>query len=356
MNELSNRNVERIDPLPSPGEILDLVPPDERTRATVLRARAAIRDVVHGRDPERMLAIVGPCSIHDAESALEYATRLAKLAGELGDRLLVVMRTYFEKPRTILGWKGLLNDPWLDDSCDIRRGLELGRRILLEVNRMGLPCATELLDPVTPQYLGDLVSWAAIGARTTSSQVHREMASGLSMPVGFKNATDGSVEVAVHAMTSAAKPHSFVGIDAEGRVASVRTRGNPDCQLVLRGGRGGPNYADTHVDDALSRLGDLGIERPIVIDCSHDNSGKNPTRQAGVFRETVSRLAAGRVHLAGLLVESHLRPGTQVWTPGAKLEYGVSITDACIGWNETESLLRAAHATLSGIPQRTHAA
>ena len=356
MNPLSNRNVARIEPLPSPREIAALVPCDRLAEATILSARAAICDLLHGSDRVRLLAIVGPCPIHDPASALDYAARLSRLAGEVSDRLLIVMRTYFEKPRTILGWKGLLNDPHLDDSCDIRTGLEVGRRVLLEVNRMGLPCATELLDPITPQYLGDLVSWAVIGARTTSSQVHREMASGLSMPVGFKNATDGSVEVAVHAMTSAAESHAFVGIDPEGRTATVRTRGNPDRQLVLRGGREGPNYADTDIEDALARLADQGIARPLIIDCSHDNSGKNHTQQAGVLRETVRRLAAGRAELGGILVESHLRPGMQKWTPGAKLEYGVSITDACIGWEETESLLREAADLLRAAPNRTHSA
>jgi 3-deoxy-7-phosphoheptulonate synthase len=250
------------------------------------------------------------------------------------------MRTYFEKPRTTVGWKGLINDPRLDGSCDIAHGLTLARRILLRLNELRLPCASELLDPVTPQYLADLLSWAAIGARTTESQTHREMASGLSMPVGFKNGTDGSLEGAANALISAAHPHGFLGIDAAGVAALVRTRGNRDGHLVLRGGGGRPNHDPASVADAARRTRALGIERGVLVDCSHDNSGKDPRRQGEVCRAVLAQVAAGSASLLGVMLESHLRPGRQEWGSGASLAYGVSITDACIGWEETEALLR----------------
>ncbi|MGH7822631.1 MAG: 3-deoxy-7-phosphoheptulonate synthase [Candidatus Binatia bacterium] len=338
--KIENRNLVEIRALAPPREVKARLPLSERAAETVLRARREIRDLIHGRDRERLLVVVGPCSIHDPLAASDYAARLRRLAEETRDRLLIVMRTYFEKPRTVVGWKGLINDPHLDGSCDVAAGLELARRVLLELNELGLPCASELLDPVTPQYIADCLSWAAIGARTSASQTHREMASGLSMPVGFKNATDGGIEVAVHAMVAAGEPHTFLGIDAEGRASLVRTLGNPDRHIVLRGGGGRPNYEAHDVARAAALCSPAMAARPLMVDCSHDNSAKEPARQAPVCREVVRQYGAGQERILGILLESNLRPGNQKWARGAKLDYGVSITDACIGWEETEELLR----------------
>jgi 3-deoxy-7-phosphoheptulonate synthase len=302
-------------------------------------ARAALRDLIHGRDRRRLVAVVGPCSIHDESAALAYAERLAPVARAASDALVVVMRTYFEKPRTTVGWKGLVNDPHLDGSCDIGHGLALARRILLAVNELGVPCATEVLDPVTPQYLADLVAWAAIGARTTESQTHREMASGLSMPVGFKNGTDGTLAGAANALVSAGHAHGFLGIDEGGATAVVKTRGNPDRHLVLRGGNGGPNFDAANVAEAARLAAAQGIARGVLVDCSHDNSGKDPTRQGAVCRAVAEQFAAGERALLGIMLESHLRPGRQDWVRGAALVPGLSITDACLGFEETEALL-----------------
>jgi 3-deoxy-7-phosphoheptulonate synthase len=345
-DRIENRNVVEIRALAPPREVKRRLPLGERAREVVLRARREIRDLVHGRDRERLLVVVGPCSIHDRAAALEYGRRLRDLADRTRDRLLVVMRTYFEKPRTVVGWKGLINDPHLDGSCDVATGLELARRILLELNDLGIPCGSELLDPVTPQYVADLMSRAAIGARTSASQVHREMASGLSMPVGFKNGTDGAIDVAVHAMIAAGQPHTFLGIDAEGRASLVRTLGNPDRHIVLRGGGGRPNYGAEDVARAAALIAPETVERPILIDCSHDNSGKNHTRQPLVFREVLGQLRGGQRRILGLLLESNLRPGNQTWSRNRSLDYGVSITDSCLGWEETEELLLEAARTL----------
>jgi 3-deoxy-7-phosphoheptulonate synthase len=269
---------------------------------------------------------------------------------------LIVMRTYFEKPRTTVGWKGLINDPRLDGSCDTGAGLELARSILLDLNHIGVPCASELLDPITPQYIGDLVSWAAVGARTTESQTHREMASGLSMPVGFKNGTDGSLEAALNAMVSAREPHSFVGITADGVTAIIKTDGNPDRHIVLRGGGGRPNHSPDDVTHALSMVGSQGIARPIMIDCSHDNSGKDHTRQPAVLREILDQVHAGRGEIMGVMIESNIHAGKQTWKPQVEPAYGVSITDACIGWDDTEGLLEEmAIAVASRGPRRSAA-
>jgi 3-deoxy-7-phosphoheptulonate synthase len=336
---IEDRNLLAAEPLVSPAEVKRRLPLSARAAEVVLAARAGIRDVLHGRDRRRLIAIVGPCSIHDPAAAREYADRLARVAEGTRDALIVVMRTYFEKPRTTVGWKGLINDPQLDGSCDLPRGLELARRILLEINALGLPCASELLDPVVPQYIADLLSWAAIGARTTESQTHREMASGLSMPVGFKNGTDGGLQVAVNAMISARQPHHFVGINHDGMVSVIRTTGNPDRHIVLRGGTGGPNHRREDIERAAALLVDEGIVRPILVDCSHDNSSKDHTRQARVCRDTLAHVRGGDSRVMGVMLESNLRPGRQNWMPDAPLRYGVSITDACIGWEETETLL-----------------
>jgi 3-deoxy-7-phosphoheptulonate synthase len=336
---LENRNLESLAPLEAPRAVKRRLPASPRAAATVRSARAALRDLIHGRDARRLLVVVGPCSIHGEADALAYAERLAPLARASSDALVVVMRTYFEKPRTTVGWKGLLNDPHLDGSCDIAHGLALARRILLAVNALGLPCATEVLDPVTPQYLADLVAWAAIGARTTESQTHREMASGLSMPVGFKNGTDGGLAGAANALVSAGQPHGFLGIDEGGATAVVKTRGNPDRHLVLRGGSRGPNFDARTVAEAARLAAAQGIARGVLVDCSHDNSGKDPSRQAGVCREVLAQAGAGQGAVLGVMLESHLVAGRQDWVRGAALVPGCSITDACMGFAETEALL-----------------
>ncbi|HUI25279.1 MAG TPA: 3-deoxy-7-phosphoheptulonate synthase [Candidatus Kryptonia bacterium] len=336
---IENTNLVEVMPLTSPTAVKAKLPCSDRVAEVVLHARQAIRDVIHGRDRNRLVVVVGPCSIHDPAAAMEYAERLVRVAETSRDALVVVMRTYFEKPRTTIGWKGLINDPQLDGSCDIAAGLELARRILLDINALGLPCGYEALDPVTPQYIADLLSWAAIGARTTESQTHRELASGLSMPVGFKNATDGSLEVALNAMISARSPHAFLGINAEGITSVIKTTGNPDRHIVLRGGGGKPNYAPADIARAAALVADEGISRPLMVDCSHDNSRKDHTRQPQVCHEVLNQVRGGQQKIMGLLIESNLQPGKQTWKQGARLAYGVSITDACIGWDDTEALL-----------------
>ena len=294
---------------------------------------------MNGEDP-RFLVIVGPCSIHDEEAALDYAERLASCASGLSDRLLIVMRTYFEKPRTITGWKGLIYDPHLDDSCDINTGLHRARALLLKIGEIGVYAGTEFLDPIIPQYLAGLVTWAAIGARTTESQTHRQMASGLSMPVGFKNATDGNTLAAVNAMISARCPHSFLGIDQEGRTAIVRTKGNPDGHIVLRGGNSGPNFGPVAMAQARQHFMAAGVRPQLIVDCSHGNSNKEHAKQSRVLKDVVKQRRAGSEHIIGCMLESNINPGSQPieGSPSA-LRYGVSVTDPCIGWEETEELL-----------------
>jgi 3-deoxy-7-phosphoheptulonate synthase len=331
--------VASLRPLRSPRTVRRELPRTERAARRVASTRQAIRDVLHGRDPRRLVVVVGPCSIHDAGLALEYAERLRPLAREHEGELLVVMRAYFEKPRTALGWKGFLNDPRLDGSCDVAEGIARARRLLLELHERGVACATELLDPITPQYLADLVSWAAIGARTSESQTHREMASGLSMPAGFKNGTDGHLDAALHALAAAREPHAFLGVDLYGRAAVVHTRGNRDGHLVLRGGRSGPNYGPQDVAQAAAAGRAGGIARPVMVDCSHGNSGRDHRRQGAVCRAVLEQVRAGETGLMGLLLESHLEEGSQPFAPGGPLRPGVSITDPCIGMAETERLL-----------------
>src|SRR5262245_20411441 len=285
---LENTHLTEMTPLDPPRVVKADLPLGDAAAAVVARARQELRDVIHGRDRHRAVAIVGPCSIHDSEAAFDYAQRLRRVSQQTRDHLLIVMRTYFEKPRTTVGWKGLINDPHLDGSCDIAAGIRLARRIVIEINRMGLPCATEVLDPVIPQYTADAISWAAIGARTTESQTHRELASGLSMPVGFKNGTEGGLEGAINAMISASHSHAFLGISADGLTSIIRTSGNPDRHIVLRGGVGRPNYGADDVARSLRMLGESVGGRPILVDCSHDNSGKDHTRQ----RQVSSQVAA----------------------------------------------------------------
>ena len=347
---LDNQHVIDIKPLPSPRTIKSTLPITDQAAALVVETREAIRQILHGQDRDRLVVIVGPCSIHDPEAAYEYAVKLKPVADELRDRFLIIMRTYFEKPRTTVGWKGLINDPHLDGTCDIATGMELARTILLRINQLGLPCATELLDPISPQYIADLISWSAIGARTTESQTHRELASGVSMPVGFKNGTEGSLQVAVNAMTSARASHHFVGINADGQTAIIKTMGNPDRHIVLRGGGGKTNYENEQVAKAEAAVASEGIARPVMIDCSHDNSRKDHTRQGLVARDVLRQFREGRQSIMGFMLESNLNPGKQAWEEGVALLHGVSITDACLGWDETEQLLHELAAAITPKP------
>jgi 3-deoxy-7-phosphoheptulonate synthase len=328
-------------PLPSPRVLREEIPLSPEVAQTVRDGRTTIENILNGQDG-RFLAIVGPCSIHDPRAALDYARRLAKLRHELRDSLEIVMRVYFEKPRTTVGWKGLVNDPHLDGSFDTESGLRIARQILLDIAALGLPSATEFLDPIVPQYIADLVSWAAIGARTTESQTHREMASGLSMPVGFKNGTDGELQSALDALKSASHTHAFLGIDSEGHSCAVQTQGNPFCHLVLRGGRKGTNFSRAHIEEAARKLEAGDLPRGLIVDCSHANSGKDAKRQSLVWRDVLETRAGGEAAVIGAMLESNIHAGNQPEGPPETLEYGVSITDACIGWDETEALLREA--------------
>jgi len=337
---IDNLRVAGLTRLITPAQIKEQYPASVGQIRLVADARAAARAILAGED-ERLLVVVGPCSIHDPVSALEYAQRLAALAKEVEDRYLVIMRVYFEKPRTTIGWKGFINDPNLDESCDVAKGLTLARSLLLQILDLGLPAATEFLDPIVPQYIAELVSWAAIGARTTESQTHREMASGLSMTVGFKNATDGSFQTAIDAMGSARTGHSFLGIDQDGATSIVKTSGNPDSHVVLRGGRNGPNYHPQDVAAAREALHKAGLRPAIMVDCSHSNSGKDPKKQPEVWRSVHSQRGAGGSGIIGAMLESHIHQGNQNLPDNpSKLAYGVSITDACMDWETTEALLR----------------
>ena len=336
-----------IEPLVSPATLIERLPITPKIEQTVLDGRDRVQQIIDGED-SRFMVVVGPCSIHDERAAIEYAGRLKALADALSDRLVIVMRVYFEKPRTTTGWKGLINDPNLNDTFDIASGLHRARSLLLQIAAMGVYAGTEILDPIVPQYIGGLVSWAAIGARTTESQTHREMASGLSMPVGFKNSTDGSTQVAVDAMVSARSPHGFLGIDRDGQASIIYTAGNPYGHLVLRGGKQGPNYGADAVAQAQKQLAAAGVRPQLLIDCSHGNSNKDHTRQSLVFRNVVGQRVAGDSNIIGCMMESNLFPGSQELNGDrSKLRYGVSITDACIGWDETERLLTWAHKALA---------
>jgi 3-deoxy-7-phosphoheptulonate synthase len=339
LEQIEDRNLTGIRPLMPPRTLKARIPQSVKAAETVVEARNSIRDLIHGRDTRRLAVIAGPCSIHDPEAAVAYARRLKRASEPLQGELAVVMRVYFEKPRTTVGWTGLISDPYLDGSCDVEAGLERARALLLEINELGMPCGSEVLDPFTPQYVGDLLSWGAIGARTAESQPHRQLASGLSMPIGFKNGTDGRLDVAHNAMIAARHPHSFLGITADGRSAVVHTSGNPDRHLVLRGGGRRPNFSPEDVARAAALVADDDARRPIMVDCSHGNSNKDHTRQAAVARAVARQFREGQRALMGLLIESNLEPGNQRWERGAALRYGVSITDACIGWDETEALL-----------------
>ena len=335
----SDLHVVETRPLVPPSVLHRDLPLSERSAATVQQARERIQAILHGRDP-RMLVIVGPCSVHDVAAAKEYAAEIAQLRQRHAGELEVVMRVYFEKPRTTVGWKGLINDPHLDGSYDINTGLRLARDLLLHVAEMGLPAATELLDPIVPQYIADLISWTAIGARTTESQTHREMASGLSMPIGFKNGTDGSVSTAIHAMQAAARPHHFLGINNDGYASIVTTTGNPDGHVVLRGGKRGTNYHPEAIEEVAAALASDGLPCRVMVDCSHGNSNKDYRRQGEVLQQVAQQVRGGSTHVMGVMLESHLVAGHQkIPADLSQLTYGQSITDACIDLATTADLL-----------------
>jgi 3-deoxy-7-phosphoheptulonate synthase len=323
------------------------LPMSESSNQTVVESRQRVMDILEQKDP-RLLVVVGPCSIHDTDGALEYGRRLNALRQEFAGEMELVMRVYFEKPRTTIGWKGLINDPHLDGSYDIETGLKRARRLLLELTAMGLPAASEFLDPIIPQYTADLITWAAVGARTTESQTHREMASGLSMPVGFKNGTDGGLQIALDAMQSARTPHNFLGIDQDGITSIIRTTGNPSGHIVLRGGRMRSNYDAESIREAETQLRRSSLPQILMVDCSHANSAKQHARQEEVWRSVVEQRVAGTRSLIGIMVESYLKEGNQPFPrPRSELAYGVSITDACIGWDVTERMLRRGAETLA---------
>jgi 3-deoxy-7-phosphoheptulonate synthase len=330
--------IDKLRPLLPPAILMEELPLDEDQARQVATARTEVGDVLGGRD-DRLVVVVGPCSVHDTKAALEYAGRLKLAADRHRGELVVVMRTYFEKPRTTVGWKGLINDPDLDGSFAINRGLRVARAFLRDVVALGLPTGTEFLDPITPQFVADLVAWGAIGARTTESQVHRELASGLSMPVGFKNGTSGDVQIAVDAVRSAAAPHHFLSVTKQGVAAIVSTRGNPLCHVILRGGSSGPNYSEAHLAEATKALEKGGLRPAVMVDCSHANSGKDPLKQPQVFAEVAARVARGDRSIFGVMLESFLVQGRQDPKPDLPLTYGQSITDACLGWDATEPLL-----------------
>jgi 3-deoxy-7-phosphoheptulonate synthase len=329
--------IKDLKPLLPPAILMEEIPVSEHAAEVVATARAQIGKLLRG-DDDRLLVVVGPCSIHDPKAGLDYARRLANVAREHASDLLIVMRVYFEKPRTIIGWKGLINDPYLDDSYAINHGLRLARRFLLDVTELGLPAGTEFLDPITPQFIADLVAWGAIGARTSESQVHRELASGLSMPVGFKNGTDGTVQVAIDGIRSSAHPHHFLSVTKQGVAAIVATNGNPDCHVILRGGSSGPNYDTASVGAVAAKLKAASLRPNLMLDCSHANSNKDHNRQPDVVRSVAEQIAAGDDAITGVMLESFLVDGRQDHERGRPLTYGQSITDKCLSWERTEPL------------------
>jgi 3-deoxy-7-phosphoheptulonate synthase len=331
--------IQELKELAAPVELLAEYPVDDDISKTVHDTRQAIHHILHGRD-DRLLMVVGPCSIHDPEAALDYASRLAELSREYAEDLVLVMRVYFEKPRTTVGWKGLINDPYLDGTFRINDGLRMARKLLLDINALGLPAGTEFLDMITPQYVADLISWGAIGARTTESQVHRELASGLSCPVGFKNGTDGNIRIALDALRAARHAHHFLSVTKSGRSAIVSTKGNHDCHVILRGGNGSPNYDSRAVEKTAGELRHEGLLDKVMVDCSA-NSGKDYRRQPEVAACVAEQVAGGSPHVLGVMIESNINPGRQEHVPGKALSYGVSITDECIGWDQTVQVIEA---------------
>jgi 3-deoxy-7-phosphoheptulonate synthase len=349
MIQTQDVHVREIIRLIAPRALKVELPSPETTNATVASSRERVTRILQHQDP-RMLVVVGPCSIHDVDGALEYAERLHSIRAKVADRMEIVMRVYFEKPRTTIGWKGLINDPHLDNTQDIEHGLRIARKLLLDITAMGLPAATEFLDPIIPQYISDLITWAAIGARTTESQTHREMASGLSMPVGFKNGTDGGLQVAVDAMLSARTPHSFLGIDQDGYTSIVRTNGNAIGHIVLRGGRALTNYDSESIDQTETVLTKAKLPTGLMVDCSHANSCKVPARQEDVWRSVIQQRVGGKRCLIGLMVESYLNEGAQPFPkPATEIAHGVSITDACLSWESTERILLEGYEMLENL-------
>lgn len=349
MKRTSNLRIRGLTPIIAPADLKQVFPQSQRGAEVVTRSREEITNILNNLD-NRVMVVVGPCSIHDPQAALDYAARLADLSSDLKDHLLLVMRVYFEKPRTTIGWKGLINDPDLTGTHQISKGLGIARGLLCAITELGVPVASEMLDPITPHYLADMISWGAIGARTTESQTHREMASGLSFPVGFKNGTDGNLQIALDAMNAALHPHSFLGINNEGRNAIVQTSGNPDVHIVLRGGNGKPNYSDEDIRSTEEMLTKSGLSRSIMVDCSHANSFKDHERQEEVLVNVIDQIAAGNRSICSLMIESNLeagnQPGPKVHEDLKKLKYGVSITDKCVDWNTTERMLRHAYEKL----------
>ena len=353
MVRTNNLKVESLTPIIAPAELKQVFPLLEDAAEFVTRSREAIQNIIYNRD-RRLMVVVGPCSIHDPDAAIDYARKLAKLSKEIDDQLFIVMRVYFEKPRTTIGWKGLINDPDLNGTHQISKGLGVARGLLCRITDLGLPVATEMLDPITPQYMADLISWGAIGARTTESQVHREMASGLSFPVGFKNGTDGSLQIALDAMKSALHSHSFLGISSEGKTAIVKTTGNSDVHMVLRGGNNGPNYSEADIRNTEELLQKAGLETGIMVDCSHANSNKDHEKQPGVLNDVIEQIVAGNNSINSVMIESNLEAGNQPMANDlAQLQYGVSVTDKCVDWETTEKMLRDAHAKLKAAGGRS---
>ena len=347
-NRIYNVNIASLDVLPTPSEVKAQLPISARAEKTVFESRLIVEHILDRRDP-RLLVVVGPCSVHDPIAAMDYAHRLKKLADEVSDTLFIVMRVYFEKPRTTTGWKGMINDPYMDDSFHIEEGLKKARKLLLDISELGLPAGTEALDPMSPQYLSDLISWGAIGARTTESQTHREMASGLSMPVGFKNGTDGGLQVAINAMLSAKQPHSFLGVNQNGQVAVVRTKGNAYGHMILRGGTK-PNFDAESIALAEAALAKQKLPSNVVVDCSHANSSKDPARQPQVMDDVVKQIAAGNKSIVGVMLESNIHAANQaIPSDLSLLQYGVSVTDGCIDWPTTKMSLRQACGALKDV-------
>ena len=343
--KLDNVNIDNQEILITPEELKRQLPATDEVKRGISQNREIVRSIIDGTD-KRLLLVVGPCSIHNPREAIDYAERLKALSESVNDKLFIVMRAYFEKPRSTVGWKGIINDPQQDDSFKIAEGLAMARKLLLEISKLGLPLANEALDPITPQYLQELFSWTAIGARTSESQTHREMASGLSCPVGFKNGTDGALDVALNALQSVKSPHRFLGISPDGKVSIVTTKGNAHAHIVLRGGTGGPNYYPENIALCEEELESFGASQAIMVDCSHANSNKDHTKQGSVLEAVAEQISVGNKSIRGVMLESNLKPGNQKVDSSQELQYGVSITDACIGWEETERLLKDFHKAL----------
>lgn len=342
MFKTNNLNVKEIIPIVAPIYLRQIFPLSESDAKFVTESRNAVIDILNKRD-RRLMAVVGPCSIHDPKAAIEYAEKLYKLSAQVNDKIMIIMRVYFEKPRTTVGWKGLINDPDMDKTHQISKGLGIARRLLSEITKMRLPVACEMLDPITPQYLSDMISWGAIGARTTESQTHREMASGLSFPIGFKNGTDGNVKVAMDAMKTALKPHSFLGINAEGKSAIVKTAGNPNVHIVLRGGEKKPNYFPEDIENSVRMLQDNKLLDSIMVDCSHGNSSKDHKKQEIVLQNLIEQIKKGCEYIKAVMIESNLHEGNQtVPEDKSQLKYGVSVTDKCISWEDTDRIIKEA--------------